>query len=165
MRYLLLAAMALTSCGYHLVGHGDGAGVIPADVQALNIISSGEGEFLLPELREELATDALAVSANAKEATQGAHQARLIVLVNPASYTPSAYDVSGIATQYRMVYSGSMTLVREGAAVWQSGLFSEQGEVYVTGDPTSIEASRQQLLTGLRKQWLRTAISRLRSGF
>jgi len=165
MRALWLVAMMLASCGYHLVGHGDGAGVIPADVQSLNIISHDEGNLLLPALREQLATDTLTVTGNAKTVHESAHHARLILQVNPISFTPSAYDASGIAIQYRMVYSGSLILEREGTAIWQSGAFSAQGEVYVTGDPTSIEASRQQLLTGLRKQWLRTAVGRLRSGF
>jgi len=165
IRSLWIVAMLLASCGYHLVGHGDGPGVIPADVRSLNIIGHDEGEMLLPTLRNQLATDTLSVTTNAKMVSGNAHHARLILQLNPVSFAASAYGVSGIAIQYRMVYSGSLTLERDGATIWQSGLLSEQGEVYVTGDPTSIEASRQQLLAGLRKQWLRTAVSRLRSGF
>ncbi len=164
MRLLWLTALLLSACGYHLVGHGDGPGAIPADVQRLALVARGEeGRQLLPGLRRELAADDLHISIGGRRAD--AADAFLIVRMQPVRFTPSAYDAAGIASQYRMLYSGSLMLERQGRTIWKSGSISEQGEVYVTGAPASIEASRQQLLRGLRKQWLRTAVGRLRSGF
>ncbi|MDX8406883.1 MAG: adenosylmethionine-8-amino-7-oxononanoate aminotransferase [Mariprofundaceae bacterium] len=161
----LLSALLLSACGYHLVGHGEGRGAIPEAVHSLSLVADSEGKQLLPGLRERLGSAALAVSLDPQDSLEAPDHARLIVQVSPASFTPSAFDASGIASQYRMVYAGSMTLEHNGRTIWQSGRLVEQGEVYVTGDPASIEASRAQLLRGLRKQWLQTAVSRLRSGF
>jgi len=91
--------------------------------------------------------------------------ANLLVTIFPLGFNPSAYDAAGVATQYRMVYSGSLSLERGSGAIWQSGVMQRQGDVYVTGGPTSIEASRQRLLDDLREQWLQDALGRLRSGF
>jgi len=162
---ILLPALLLSACGYHLVGHGEGRGAIPENVHSLSIVAEGEGNQLLTGLRERLSSAELTVDLNLKNLTEAPNHARLIVQVAPASFSPSAFDAAGIASQYRMVYRGALTLDHNGKTIWQSGNLVEQGEVYVTGDPTSIEASREQLLRGLRKQWLQTAVSRLRSGF
>ncbi len=161
----MIAMLLLAGCGYHLVGHGDGGGVIPAGVHSLNIVARGEGEQLLSDLQGRLNSDQLTVSINSRDSDKGSGYARLIVQISLVRFTPSAYDASGIASQYRMVYAGSISLEQNGQVIWQSGKLAEQGDVYVSGDPASIEASRRELLRGLRKQWLQTAVSRLNSGF
>jgi len=172
MRFFgMVVTLLLSSCGYHLVGHGDGRGVIPADVSRLIVAAQGdEGGKQLAAFRDALQTKSLSVDVRSvsDRETQGAdspQDAILIIQANPASFTPSAFDASGVASQYRMIYSGQLSLFRQGRSIWQSGHISERGEVYVTADPTSIEASRQQLLRNLRKQWRQTALGRMRSGF
>jgi hypothetical protein len=64
-----------------------------------------------------------------------------------------------------MILTGSVDVARQGKTVWQSGNIQRRGDVFVTGGPTSIEASRERLLKDLSKQWLNDAVSRLRSGF
>jgi len=156
--------LALASCGYHLVGHGDSAGgAIPADVKAISLVGNADAK-LLSQLRQRLQSDRYAI-IDAKDIHDLAAHAMLHINITPLSFTPSTYDASGIATQYRMVFSGSFMLVREGKTIWQSGAISRQGDVFVTGGPTSIEASRERLLKDLHKQWLSDAVGRIRSGF
>ena len=164
MRILLPVLMLLTSCGYHLVGHGDGRGVIPADVRTLSIVGSGESQQLLASLRQRLKSDSFSLIEQDDIADEE-HHATLRLYVSPAAYNPSAYDAAGVAIQYTMLLSGSLQLNQRGGIIWQSGTIQRQGDVYVAGDPSSIEASRERLLRDLRKQWLQDAIGRLRSGF
>jgi outer membrane lipopolysaccharide assembly protein LptE/RlpB len=164
IRILLPVLMLLTSCGYHLVGHGDGTGVIPADVRTLSIVGSGEAQQLLAPLRQRLSSESFSLIDH-DDLTDEEHHATLRLHLSPPAYNPSAYDVAGVAIQYTMVVSGSLQVDRRGEIIWQSGTIQRRGDVYVAGDPTSIEASRERLLRDLRKQWLQDAIGRLRSGF
>jgi len=160
----LLLALSLGSCGYHLVGHGDGTGgAIPADVKAISLVGNADAA-LLSQLRQHLQSDRYAI-IDAKDIDNLATHAMLHINISPLRFTPSTYDASGIATQYRMIYTGSLMLVKEGKTIWQSGAISSQGDVYVAGGPTSIEASRERLLQDLHKQWLSDAVGRIRSGF
>ena len=152
------------AAGYHLVGHGDGMKVIPADVRTLSIVGSGDTEQLLASLRQRLKSDSYSLIEHDDVADQE-HHATLRLHVSPAAYNPSAYDAAGVAIQYTMLLSGSLQLDQKGEILWQSGTIQRQGDVYVAGDPSSIEASRERLLRDLRKQWLQDAIGRLRSGF
>jgi len=58
-----------------------------------------------------------------------------------------------------------VAITRQGETIWQSGNIQRRGDVFVTGGPTIIEASRERLLKDLSRQWLNDAVSRLRSGF
>lgn len=158
---MLLVAFAtglLPACGYHLVGHGEGAGAIPADVHAITLIASDASRPYLPQLRDRLQRAGYDLDTEKSDAT-------LRVSHQPESFTPSSYDRSGVATQYHMAVTGSLTLERDGKAIWQSGNITVQDDVYVTAGPASIEASRQRLAEDLRKEWVRQAWSRLQSGF
>lgn len=160
-----IITLLLNGCGYHLVGHGDGEGAIPADVATLSLIVAGSPDRMLEQmLRQRLNTDKYAL-INQQAVIDQQNHANLRIILSPVSYIPSAYDVAGVATQYRMTLSGSLILLRQGKSVWKSGLIQRQGDVYVTGGPTSIEASRERLLEDLRKLWVSDAIGRLRSGF
>ncbi|MDQ6969007.1 MAG: adenosylmethionine-8-amino-7-oxononanoate aminotransferase [Mariprofundus sp.] len=165
----MLMSVSLTGCGYHLVGHGDDeGGAIPADVQLLALVSNAE-PGLLVQLRQRLQSDRYAiVEVNGLEANKPANEAHFAILqVNIAalSFTPSTYDAGGIATQYRMIFSGSLLLEKQGQTIWRSGLIQRQGDVFVSSEPTGIEASRERLLADLSKQWLSDAVGRIRSGF
>jgi outer membrane lipopolysaccharide assembly protein LptE/RlpB len=165
MRILLPVLLLLTSCGYHLVGQGGGVGVIPADVRTLSIVGSGgEAQQVLSSMRQRLISESYSLIEH-DDITDEEHHATLRLHLSPPSYYPSAYDVAGVAIQYRMVFSGSLQVDRRGKVIWQSGTIQRLGDVFVAGDPTSIEASRERLLRDLRKQWLQDAMGRLRSGF
>jgi len=158
-----LLLLMLTSCGYHLVGHGGGTGAIPADVQTLSIAGNADGS-LLDMLRQRLKSERYQLVA-AGSVNDAAHHALLHVQLAPLSFVPSAYDVTGIATQYRMTFSGSLMLEQDGKTLWQSGRIQRQGDVYISGGPASIDASRTRLLNDLQRQWVSDAVGRVRSGF
>jgi len=168
MKRLLFAslmALLLSACGYHLVGQGDGQGAIPSDVRTLSLIVQGANSPQLSEqLKQQLASDRYALVAPQDVLDEETH-ANLRVTILPLGFNPSAYDVAGVATQYRMTYSGTLSLDRKDGTIWRSGVIQRQGDIYVTGGPTTIQASRQRLQDDLRKQWLQDAMGRLRSGF
>ena len=165
LAWLALAACALlTSCGYHLVGHGGGSGAIPADVQTVSISVSSNDPKVASQLRRRLTSAHYAV-IDAKNITAPGSHAVIRVNLAPVSFAPSAYDASGVASQYGMVFSGSLAVDRNGKTIWQSGTIQAQGSVYVSGGPASIEASRNRLLQDLRQDWIQDAVGRLRSGF
>jgi len=161
-------ALLLTSCGYHLVGHGDSAGVIPADVKTVSLqATNAAANSLLPELRRRFSSrgseEYTLVDVDKVEDPE-AHAA---VRLEQASeqFVPSAYDAAGEATQYRLTISGNIRIYRSGKLLWESGAISESGDVFVTGGPIGAEASRSRIQRDLRSQWATRAWSRLSSGF
>lgn len=162
--FALAACLLLASCGYHLVGQGGGSGAIPADVRTVSITVSGGDQKIMPQLRQRLDSSHYVV-INRNDVTDAESHAVIRVTIAPVRFVPSAYDAAGVANQYSMVFSGSLAVERKGETIWQSGTIQQQGNVYVSGGPTSIEASRERLLKDLRKQWLQDAVGRLRSGF
>ncbi|MFC1542292.1 LPS assembly lipoprotein LptE [Pseudomonadota bacterium] len=164
----LMLAMALTSCGYHLVGHGDGAGVIPADVETVSLQATNEtAKSLLVELKRRISNRGeegyLLVEADEVEDAE-AHAAIRLEQVSER-FVPSAYDASGVANQYRLTISGNIRVYRSGKLLWESGVISESGDVFVVGGPPGAEASRSRIQRDLRSQWASRAWSRLSSGF
>ena len=164
----VVVAMLLTSCGYHLVGHGNGAGVIPADVETVSLQATNEAaKSLLVELKRRISNRSeegyLLVEADKVEDAE-AHAA---IRLEQASeqFVPSAYDASGVATQYRLTISGNILVYRSGKLLWKSGVISESGEVFVVGGPPGAEAARNRIQRDLRAQWASRAWSRLSSGF
>ncbi|GAV19566.1 hypothetical protein MMIC_P0513 [Mariprofundus micogutta] len=169
MRHILLTAvlamtLLLNGCGYHLVGHGESSGAIPADIKTVTINVSGDKQKALSIFRNRLSSESFALVDSAEVVDADAH-AVLHVNIQPVAFVPSAYDAAGVATQYQMTYSGSLFVQRSGQRVWQSGILLQRGDVFVTGGPASIEASKERLLRDLRKQWVNDALGRLRSGF
>lgn len=160
---LLAAVLALSGCAYHLVGHGGGSGAIPTNVTSVTI-TGNVGSELLTQLRQQLQSDRYTL-VNSGDVTDQAHHATVSVTLATPIFTPSTYDISGVATQYRMTLTGSLQVDRDGETIWHSGPIQRQGDVFVTGGPVSIEASKQRLQKDLSNQWLSDAIGRLRSGF
>lgn len=163
---LLLSGTALLSgCGYHLVGYGDDAGAIPTDVRTVSLTVRGAyDQQVEPMLKQALSSERYRWLAPQDVLDQNAH-ANLRVNIFPVTFSPSSFDASGVATQYRMVFSGAVVVERHDGVVWQSGVIRRQGDVYVAGGPASIEAFRQQLLEDLRQEWIQDILGRLRSGF
>ncbi|MDT8375510.1 MAG: adenosylmethionine-8-amino-7-oxononanoate aminotransferase [Mariprofundaceae bacterium] len=160
--------MTLASCGYHLVGHGDGTGVIPADVKTVSLQATNEvAKTLVPELRRHFSGGGgegyELVEADKAEDSE----THVAIRLEQASeqFVASAYDRSGVATQYRLTISGSIRVYRSSRLLWDSGMITESGDVFVTGGPSGAEASRSRLQRDLRRQWAARAWSRLSSGF
>jgi len=164
---LLTASLAglliLNACGYNLVGHGGDSGAIPADVTTLSLSGNADAS-LLSRLRQRLHSEQY-VMVDAGSVTDREHHASVYINMAPLIFTPSTFDLNGVATQYRMTLGGSIRIEQNSKTLWQSGLIQREGDVFVTGGPTSIEASRQRLQKDLSKQWLSDAVGRLHSGF
>lgn len=160
---LLGCLLLLNACSYHLVGHGDDAGVIPADTRTLSIDGNADAQ-LLQRMRQRLQSEHYSI-ISAGDVPDEQHHIRIQVQLPAAQFVPSAYSNDGVATQYRMLLSGSIQVSRLGKQIWSSGTIRRRGDVFVSGGPTSIEASRERLLTDLSRQWLNDAIGRMRSGF
>ncbi|RMH60789.1 MAG: adenosylmethionine-8-amino-7-oxononanoate aminotransferase [Zetaproteobacteria bacterium] len=158
-RWLGLLCLMLAGCGYHLAGNG-GQGVLHAG-ERVALVSEGLAPRYVAMLRARLARDGIEVL----DARRADADAVLLVRQQPARYVPSAYDRTGVATQYRMTLSGSVRIERAQRTVWDSGAVQATGDVYVAGGPASVEASRAQLEESLQRQWLRAVYARMKSGF
>ncbi len=162
----ILLAMLLSACGYHLAGQGDGAGAIPEDVETVSIEGVGAvAKSLLPALKRPFSRQGRYQVVAAGSVVDEALHAVIRIERGAESFKASAYDQSGIATQYRMSIKGNVRLYRAGKLLWESGIITKSGEVFVTGGPAGIEASRKRIREDLRKEWVLTAWSRINSGF
>lgn len=159
-------ALLLSSCGYHLVGHGDGSGVIPEDVMTLSVEASGVASQQMAVLlkRQLSASDHYKVVSPDEVIDEQAHA---VMRIEQASETfvPSAYDQSGLATQYRMTIQANVRLFRQGEKLWESGVISKYDDVFVAGGPAGIESSRKRSREDLQKEWLHAVWGRINSGF
>lgn len=162
----LVSGLMLSGCGYHLVGQGDGSGAIPADVVTVSIRSSGStAQALASRLKRQLESGASYSFVDAGSVSDAATHAEIRIENASESFVPSAYDRSGIASQYRMTLHAGIRVFRSGEAIWDSGVLSFAGDVYVAGGPAGIEASRERIRADLQKEWVRSAAGRIRSGF
>lgn len=162
----VMVAMALSSCGYHLVGHGDGTGAIPGDVATISVQAVGKAaKPFLSGLKHQLEGSDRYKVIDAESVSD--EQSHAVIRIEQASesFVPSAYDQSGIATQYRMTIRGNVRLYRAEKMIWESGIISKSGIVFVTGGPTGIEASRKRIQKDLRSEWIMAVSSRIGSGF
>jgi len=160
----MLAAAVLAACGYHLAGHGEGRSAIPPDVRTLSIQAAPASKEFVPLLRQRILAEShgYSVTDNPADPT---HHAVLRMNHRPERFVPVAYDAVGVATQYRLAISGEIAVYQQGKVIWQSGLVTVQGDVFTTGGPASIEASRRRLADDLRDEWMRNVWARLRAGF
>ncbi len=162
----MMFALLLTSCGYHMVGQADSGGAIPEDVTTVSIQGlGGAAETLLPELKRQFAGNNRYQMIAVEDVTDAQAHAVLRIEQAAETFVPSAYDQSGIATQYRMTISGNVRIYREGKLIWETGVVSESGDVYVAGGPTGIESSRKKIQENLRKAWIFAVWGRINSGF
>ncbi|MFQ5581131.1 MAG: adenosylmethionine-8-amino-7-oxononanoate aminotransferase [Mariprofundaceae bacterium] len=163
----LMMTLVLASCGYHLAGHGEGGGAIPEDVHTLSIQAASGSKAFLPLLRQRIQSDPHAYTLVDGQPDKGSstHHAVLRITHVAEKFAPVAYDAAGIAIQYRLTLKGGLAVYHQGKVIWQSGAVSVKGDVFATGGPASIEASRQRLADDLRKEWMRNVWTRLRAGF
>ncbi len=156
---LFVVCMFLVSCGYHLAGHG--RGVVPEDVHVLDVTGTDvPGDNLVFTWRRYVSDHALNFTVG-----EAGADAQLRLENVTESFTPITFDVSGVATSYRLVRSARLSLWRKDALIWSSGEISAQGEVYAVGGPASIDASKARLRRDLNRQWVRNAWLKLTSGF
>ena len=162
----LMVVLLLTSCGYHLVGHGDGSGVIPEDVMTVSIGATGETAQQMGALlkRQMTRSEHYKVVASDDVPDELTH-AEMRIEQASESFVPSAYDQSGLATQYRMTIQGNVRLFRQDEKLWESGIISKSGDVFVSGGPTGIESSRKRIGEDLQREWVNAVWGRINSGF
>ncbi len=161
-----VSGLMLSGCGYHLVGHGDSSGAIPEDVVSVSVESPALfASGLVSALKRQLdGSDRYKVIAPEDVVDESTHAVIRVEQVSE-QFVPSAYDASGIATQYRLTLRGRVVLYREGRRVWESGSISKAGDVFVAGGPSGIEASRRRIREDIEKEWVYAAVSRINSGF
>jgi len=160
MKHLFYLALCLCSaCSYHIVGQN--RGVIPESVQSVSLHASSQAALQMqPQLLRyfsERSHDYQWVEDNA--------QAQMQFLTFQEIFVPIAYDISGIATSYRLTLRGSLELWHEERALWRSGNIQVQDDVFVLGGPANVDASRQRVRDELERQWMIEAWLRVSSGF
>jgi len=154
----------MTSCGYHLVGHGTMT-VIPEGVTtaSLEAMQGGNAKNLLTELQYQWQqkTD---LPALVKEKV-GAEHVTLRIENASASFAPAAFDASGLAIQYRVRISAVLNMYQHDELIWGSGAVLESADIFEASDPSFTEAERTRLTEQLNQEWAKDALTRLRSGF
>lgn len=160
----LCIGLLLSGCGYHLVGQGDGSGAIPADVVS---ISMRTGDAVATRLAAGLKQQLMQGGESRFDAERGDAETRAEISIENVteSFVPSAYDNTGIASQYRMDLRARVRIYRAGKIIWESGMLSASGDVFVAGGPTGIESSRERIRKDLQKEWVLAAAGRIASGF
>jgi len=162
----LLLALALSACGYHLVGQGGHSGVIPEDATQLVVVTRAKTEALAKVFRAKLAQSGELPVVALNNVTHEDEHSIEIRLENVAeTMRASAFDTSGIANQYRVTISASLRVLQSGKELWESEVMTVSGDVFVSGGAVAIEAHKQRVSKALRDEWVQKALGRLRSGF
>jgi len=163
-KLLFIASLMLTSCGYHLVGHGT-ATVIPEGVitATLEANQNGVDRNLLAELKYQWQQkDNLPTLA---DEGMGEEHITLRIEKVKVSFTPAAFDASGLAIQYRLSIGGMLSMYQQDTLIWGSGEILESADIFEGSDPSVTEAERNKWTEQLTQEWAKDALSRLRSGF
>lgn len=166
-RLLILLLLVLGGCGYHLAGHGDG-GVIGSDIRTVSVQGFGVSDQLQIAFKNQLSRSygaQLTVISPSQEIEDEDRHMQIRLEQGGEAFVPSAYDTSGVATQYRLTVGANVRLYQGGKVIWESGVIQAAGDVYAVGGPSGIEASKSRLLRDLHKQWAVRAVQQLRSGF
>ncbi|MDQ6979406.1 MAG: LPS assembly lipoprotein LptE [Mariprofundaceae bacterium] len=152
--------LLLTACGYHLVGQGEGAGLIQKNEVIYAQADSAVAQTLRDDLVKELERRGYSISDDSAITAVSLH-------IRQASeqLSPSAYDASGLAVQYRLTLRADAVLWRDGAEVWRADAVTVQGDVFASGGPSDIEAQQSSVSQQLHKAWVRRAMAQLQSGF
>jgi len=160
---VFIFALGLSACGYHLVGQGGDAGVIPEDATQVVVMATGNSGKLLRVFRQKLAQSGDVPLVSSKDADSDAVEIRMEYVSE--SMSASAFDASGIANQYRVTISASLRVLQSGKELWASEVISVSGDVFVSGGAVAIEAHKERVSEALRDEWVQKALGRLRSGF
>ena len=158
----ILLSLLLSACGYHLVGQGDGAGVIPADAQQV-VIVGGDNESLKSVFTQTFKQSMDLPVVHASEAD--AHTAEIHLENISEQLNATAFDASGIANQYQLTISAGLRVLQGGKELWSMPSMAVSADVFATGGSAEIEAQKVSVAKSLREEWARKAMARLRSGF
>jgi|UPI00037AB0C6 outer membrane lipopolysaccharide assembly protein LptE/RlpB len=156
----LLPLLLLAACGYHLVGQGDGAGLIQKDEVVYAQADSAVAQTLRDDLAQELERRGYSISDDAGVAAVALHIRQASEQLNP-----SAYDASGLAVQYRLILRADAVLWRNNEEIWRADAITVEGDVFASGGPSDIDAQRASVSQQLHKAWVRRAMAQLQSGF
>jgi outer membrane lipopolysaccharide assembly protein LptE/RlpB len=168
---LVLVALSLGGCGYHLAGSGGKIVVIPEDTQAIVVRTSGADAAMLAQSLMTLmqaGSDYTVLRAGDPKA-QGVNAVELDIENVSSQFVPTAYDRNGYAIQYRLSLSGSVRLVKGDTVLWNSGPITASTDIYVqgAGGAGALQASLSQdrAKRDMRDEWARKAWEALTSGF
>jgi len=165
----LCLSLSLNACGYHLVGQGKSS-VIPNSVTSANLTTNAgmKGKVLLSELRQRWLQNSSLPTLDEEDSGKN----HIIIRIENASetFTPVAFDSSGLAIQYRLSVLGMLNMYQENTLIWSSGIVSSSADIFgdasaLANNPTSIEAEKETLVEQLREKWAQDSLARLLSGF
>ncbi|MDX8381545.1 MAG: hypothetical protein R8M14_05480 [Ghiorsea sp.] len=165
----LCLSLSLNACGYHLVGQGESSVILKGVTTASLSNNAGmNGQMLLSELRQRWIQNS---SLPTLEEDESGKQ-HIIMRVENATetFTPVAFDSSGLAIQYRLSVLGVLNMYQENTLIWSSSLVSSSADIFgdasaLANNPTSIEAEKETLVEQLREKWAQDSLARLLSGF
>jgi len=166
LAFTLIVSLLLTSCGYHLVGQGDGKSrVIPDAVTtaALQSVAGKYGKVLLAELRTLWKQHDSFPTLQVSEDNE--HHVILRIEGAKTRLTPVAFSAAGLAIQYRLTVSAVLNMYQGHRQIWGSGLVLVEADVFEGNDPSVTEAERERLTEQLNEAWAKKAMARLQSGF
>lgn len=165
LKWFVVLTFLLTSCGYHLVGQGDGS-VFPQMVNTATLQSNASltGKSIAAELSFIWQQQAL---LPALEAGNSLNKEHVVVRIEQENivFMPVGFDASGLAVQYRLQLSAMLRMYHQNALIWQSGAIMVYADVFGASDPSVTEAERERLTEQLYKMWAKEALARLKSGF
>jgi len=164
LRVFGILLLALTSCGYHLVGQGEG--VIPKSATQLWVVSVGGGDAnrLLPILvRRSLLQREHLTWVSDDNISDTTVEIRLENMSE--ALVATAFDAAGLASQYRLTVSGSARMVYRGKEVWHSDAIAVGGDIFAAGGVVAIESQRAEMGQRLRQQWADLMVRQMYSTF
>lgn len=173
-RRLMLSAslaallLALSGCGYALVGRGS---TIPADVKSVYLQPlanrtqrSQVEQALTRAIADELVTrQRFAVVGSESEAT-----AEIQGAVTGFGVTPVTFDTEGRATEYQISITAQITFKRvgaEGAVLWKSDRYTFSENYPVDPSATEYFDREDQAIETASKRFAETLVTNLLEGF
>ena len=163
---VVLFALCLNACAYHLVGQGGGgiSDVIPQGVTHFRVLQSGQEDEEVQRILSVFFQDKAGL-AIADKTCDDAQVLMVHIEQDKETWSATSFDVNGVANQYRLSFLAQISLVYRGKEVWRSSLPVVSGDVFAAGGAVSIETQRASLQTSLRQQWLQRLHQQMQSGF
>jgi outer membrane lipopolysaccharide assembly protein LptE/RlpB len=160
----MVLMLLLSACAYHLVGQGDGRGIIPANAEQVVVMVVGRDDGGLKDAFTQVFKQSFDIPvAHDDKVDKDAVEVRLESVSEALIAT--AFDTSGIAKQYRLSISASARVLQSGKEIWVMQNMAVSADVFATGGSAEIEAQKVSVAKSLREEWSRKAVARLRSGF
>lgn len=155
-----LLPLLLAACGYHLVGQGGDAGLIETGELVHVQADNEQGKILVRQLKVQLQRRGYTLVDSSSEA-----KAQLHIQHASEKLSPTAYDASGLAVQYRLTIQADASLWRGGEEVWREAAINASGDIFASGGPSDVDAQQRTVSHQLQQSWVRECVARLQSGF